>query len=179
MWNVRSAADRVVPAFFCLIIFTLIADGAEAQTAAGATDSKRVQVLQIREGAAAKEIAVKKPKSAATRAKKKAAHRNNLSQIKAGTNEAAPPAQDDISTPTAEQTGTLGVGDRLVAFASPPAATRMSVFPLQITRELEKNRQARLPPEIRRAQTLTPSNPLPVRCSNGRSQPAALLCHRP
>ena len=64
------------------------------------------------------ESAVKKPKSASAR-KKKVAHRNNLSQIKAPASEAAPPpAQNDISTPAAEQTGTLAFGDRLVAFAS-------------------------------------------------------------
>ena len=119
MWSVRSVGDRVVPTFFC-IIFTLIAGGAQAQKATDASDSKRVQVLQVKEGAAAKEIAVKKPKSAATHAKKKAAHRNNLSQTQAATNEAPKPAQDDISTPAAEQTGTLGVSDRVVAFASSP-----------------------------------------------------------
>ena len=119
MWSVRSVGDRVVPAFFC-IIFTLIAGGAQAQKATDASDSKRVQVLQVKEGAAAKEIAVKKPKSAATHAKKKVAHRNNLSQTKAATNEAATPAQDDISRPAAEQAGTLSFGDRVVAFASSP-----------------------------------------------------------
>ena len=111
--------DRVVPAFFCLI-FTLVAGGAQAQTATDGSDRNRVRVLQIKEGTDTKEIAVKKPKSAVTHAKKKAAHRNNLSQIKAATNEAATPAQDDTSKPAAEQTGTLGVGDRVVAFASRP-----------------------------------------------------------
>jgi hypothetical protein len=108
--------DRVVPAFCCLIL-TLVAGGAQAQTAIDATDSKRVQVLQIKEGTATKESAVKKPKSASAH-KKKVAHRNNLSQLKAPTSEAAPPAQNDISTPAVEQTGTLAFGDRLVAFAS-------------------------------------------------------------
>ena len=61
--------DRVVPTFFC-IIFTLIAGGAQAQTATDASDSKRVQVLQIKEGTAPKEIAVKKPKSASAHKKK-------------------------------------------------------------------------------------------------------------
>src|SRR6476620_4421835 len=117
MWSARSVGDRIVPTFFC-IIFTLTAGGAQAQKATDASDSKRVQVLQVKEGPAAKEIAVKKPKSAAAHAKKKAAHRNNLSQTKAAANEAATPAQDDISTPAAEQTGTLGVGGRVVAFAS-------------------------------------------------------------
>jgi hypothetical protein len=119
MWSVHSVRDRVVPTFLCLI-FTLIAGGAQAQQATDASDSKRIPVLQIKEGTGAKEIAVKKPKSAAAHAKKKTAHRNNLSQTKAATNEVVPPAQNDISTPAAEQTGTLGVGDRVVAFASPP-----------------------------------------------------------
>jgi hypothetical protein len=118
MWSVRAVGDRVVPAFCCLIL-TLIAGGAQAQTATDPTDSKRVQVLQIKDGTATKEIAVKKPKSASAH-KKKVAHRNNLSQTKAATNEAATPAQDDISTAAAEQTGTLGVGHRVVAFASSP-----------------------------------------------------------
>jgi hypothetical protein len=96
---------------------TLIVGGAQAQKAIDATDSKRVQVLQIKEGIATKEIAVKKPKSASAH-KKKVAHRNNLSQTKAPTSETAPPAQNDISTPAVEQTGTLAFGDRLVAFAS-------------------------------------------------------------
>ena len=104
------------PAFCCLHL-TLVAGGAQAQTAIDATYSKRVQVLQIKEGTATKESAVKKPKSG-IRHKKKVAHRNNLSQLKAPTSEAAPPAQNDISTPAAEQTGTLAFGDRLVAFAS-------------------------------------------------------------
>ena len=88
--------------------------------------------FQFPEGAA-KEIAVKKPESAATHAKKKAAHRNNLSQTKAASNEAAPPAQNDISPPAAEQTGTLGVGDRVVALPRRPATAMMSAFPLQIS----------------------------------------------
>ena len=116
MWSVRSVVDRVVPAFCCLILM-LVAGGAQAKTATDATDSKRVQVLQIKDGPAIKEIAVKKPKSASAH-KKKVAHRNNLSRTKAPTSEAVPPAQDDISTPAAEQAGTLSFGDRLVAFAS-------------------------------------------------------------
>jgi hypothetical protein len=119
MWSVRSVGDRVVPTFFC-IIFTLIAGGAQAQKATDASDSKRVQVLQIKEGTATKEIAVKKPKSASAH-KKKVAHRDNLSQTKAATSEAAPPAQNDISRPAAEQAGTLSFGDRVVAFASSPS----------------------------------------------------------
>ena len=103
MWSIRSVGDRVVPAFCCLIL-TLIAGGAQAQTATDATDSKRVQVLQIKDGPATKEIAVKKPKSASAH-KKKVAHRNNLSQTKAATNEVVPPAQNEILTPAAEQTG--------------------------------------------------------------------------
>lgn len=121
MWSVRSMGDRVVPAFFGLI-FALIAGGAQAQTATDGSDRGRVQVLQIKEGTATntKEIAVKKPKSATAHAKKKAAHRNNLNQAKAATNEATTPAQDDTSKPAAEQTGTLGVGEHVVALASPP-----------------------------------------------------------
>jgi hypothetical protein len=119
MWSVRSVGDRVVPTFFCLI-FTLFAGGAQAQTATDGSDRNRVQVLQIKEGTAAKETAVKKHKSTATHAKKKAAHRDNLSQPKAATNEALPTARNDISPPAAEQTGTLGVGDRVVALASSP-----------------------------------------------------------
>jgi hypothetical protein len=115
MWNIRSVGDRVLPAFCCLI-FTLIVGGTQAQTASDATDSKRAQVLQIKDGTATKEIAVK-PKSAAAH-KKKVAHQNNLSQTKATTSEAAPSAQNDISTPALEQTGTLAVGDRAVALAS-------------------------------------------------------------
>jgi hypothetical protein len=117
MWSIYSVGDCVVPAFCCLI-FTLIAGVGQAQTASDAPDSKRAQVLQITEGTPTKEIAVKKHKSAAVHAKKKVAHRNNLSQTKAPTSEAAPPAQNDISTPAVEQTGTLAFGDRLVAFAS-------------------------------------------------------------
>ena len=56
-WSVRSVGDRVVPAFCCLIL-TLVAGGAQAQTAIDATDSKRVQVLQIKDGTATKEGAV-------------------------------------------------------------------------------------------------------------------------
>ena len=119
MRSLRSVGDRVVPAFFCLI-FTLIAGGAHAQTATDGGDGNRVQVLQIKEGNATKEIVVRKPKSTATHAKKKAAHRDNLSQPKAATNEALPTVRNDISPPAAEQTGTLGVGDRVVAFASSP-----------------------------------------------------------
>jgi hypothetical protein len=125
MWSVRSVGDHVVPAFFCLI-FALIAGGAQAQTASDATDGKRVQVLQIKDGTATKEIAVKKPKSASAH-KKKVAHRNNLSQTKAATNEPAPPAQNDISTPAAKQTGTLGFGDRLVASAGDDNDVGLSV----------------------------------------------------
>ena len=112
-WGIVS-----LPHFFVSSLRSLLAE-AQAQKATDASDSKRVQVLQIKEGTAAKEIAVRKPKSAATHAKKKGAHRNDFSQTKAATNEVTP-AQNDISSPAAEQTGTLGVGDRVVAFASSP-----------------------------------------------------------
>jgi hypothetical protein len=133
MWSIHSVGDRVVPAFCCLI-FTLIAGVGQAQTASDAPDSKRAQVLQIKEGTPTKEIAVKKHKSAAAHAKKKVAHRNNLSQTKAPTTEAAPPAQNDISTPAVEQTGTLAFGDRLVAFA-PSAGDENDVGLSVATRE--------------------------------------------
>jgi hypothetical protein len=113
-WGIVS-----LPHFFVSSLRSLLAE-AQAQKATDASDSKRVQVLQIKEGTAAKEIAVRKPKSAATHAKKKGARRNDPSQTKAATNEVVTPAQNDISSPAAEQTGTLGVGDRVVAFASSP-----------------------------------------------------------
>jgi hypothetical protein len=141
MWNLRSAAHHVVPAFICLIS-TLIVGGAHAQTATDASDSKRVQVLQIREASATKESSVKKSKSAATPAKKKVVQRNTVRQTKAAANEGAhapgpqlpnpntpvesamavvapaTPAQNDSLTLSAEQTGTFAVGDRAVALAS-------------------------------------------------------------
>ena len=43
--------DRVVPAFCYCIILTLVAGGAQAQTAIDATDGQRIEVLQIKEGA--------------------------------------------------------------------------------------------------------------------------------
>ena len=179
MWSVRSVGDRVVPAFCCLI-FTLIAGGAQAQTATDATDSKRVQVLQIKDGPATKEIAVKKPKSAAAHAKKKVAHRNNLSQTKAPTSEAVPPAQDDISTPAAEQTGTLAFGDRLVAFAS--SAGDDNDVGLSVANYGGTPREPASALAVvtsRRPQTLTPGSPPPVRCWDAHYQTAAPLCHKP
>ena len=138
MWNLRSAAHHVAPAFICLIC-TLIAGEAHAQTATDAGDSKRVQVLQIREAGATNESSVKKSKTAATPAKKKVVQRKTIRQTKAAANDdphaaeaqlpnlntsataavtAATPAQNDTPTLFAEQTGTLAVGDRPVALAS-------------------------------------------------------------
>ena len=137
MWNPRSAAHHVVPAFICLISL-LIAVGAHAQTATtDASDSKRVQVLQIQEASATNENSIKKSKSAATPAKKKVVKRKTHGQTKATANEDAPnpntpvqsataavapgtPAQNDTITLSTEQTGRLTVGDRAVAFASSP-----------------------------------------------------------
>ena len=90
MWNPRSAAHHVVPAFICLISL-LIAVGAHAQTATtDASDSKRVQVLQIQEASATNENSIKKSKSAATPAKKKVVKRKTHGQTKATANEDAP-----------------------------------------------------------------------------------------
>jgi hypothetical protein len=119
MWNLRSTAPHVVTAFVCLVS-TLIIGGARAQTASEASDSKRVQVLQVRETSATKESLVKKSKSAATPAKKKIVQRSTVRQTKAAANETATSAQDDTSTLSTEQTGTLAVGDRALAFASSP-----------------------------------------------------------
>ena len=142
MWALRSAAHHVAPAFICLIS-TLIVGGAHAQTAADASDSKRVQVRQIREASATTESSVKKPKTAATPAKKKVVQRKTTRQTKAAANEGArapeaqlpnpntpvqsamgvvgpaTPAPND-TTLSAEQTGTLAIGDRAVALASSP-----------------------------------------------------------
>src|SRR6516165_5530887 len=139
--ELRAQAQRnvhhVVPAFICLISL-LIAVGAHAQTATtGANDSKRVQILQIQEASTTNESSVKKSKSAATPAKKKVVRRKNHGQTKAAANEGAPnpnapvqyamaavapgtPAQNDTLMLSTEQTGTLAVGDRAVAFASSP-----------------------------------------------------------
>jgi hypothetical protein len=133
MWTLRSAAYHVAPAFICLITM-FIAGGAHAQTAGDASDSKPVQVLQTREVSAANESAVKKSKATATAAKKKVAQRKTAKPTKAAANEGAntpvqsaiaavappTPAQNDTLMPSAEQTGTLAVGDRAVAFASSP-----------------------------------------------------------
>ena len=174
MWSIHSVGDRVVPAFCCLI-FTLIAGVGQAQTASDAPDSKRAQVLQITEGTPTKEIALKKHKSAAAHAKKKVAHRNNLSQTKAPTSEAAPPGQNDISTPAVEQTGTLAFADRLVAFASSAGDENdVGLSVANYVGHLE-NRQVRLPSNMRRLQKLTPGSPPPVRCRDGSYQPTAPL----
>jgi hypothetical protein len=139
MWNLRSAARHVVPAFICLIS-PLMTGGAHAQTVTDASDSKRVQVLQIREVSATTESSVKKSKSAATPAKKKVAQRKIIRQTKAAANEGAhraqlpnpntpvqsamavvappAPAPNDPLTLSAEQTRTHTVGDRALALAS-------------------------------------------------------------
>ena len=142
MWNLRSTAHHVVPAFICLISL-LLAVGAHAQTATtDATDSKRVQVLQVQEASATNESSVKKSKSAAIPAKKKVVQRKTISQTKAAANEGvdaagaqlpnpntpvqstmtavapATPAPNDTLTHSAEQTGALTVGDRAVTLAS-------------------------------------------------------------
>ena len=133
MCTLRSAAHHVTPALICLIS-AFIAGGAHAQTAADASDSKRVQVLQIREVGATNESSVKKSKTAATPAKKKVVQRKATRQTKAAANEGAitpvqsamavvapaTPAQNDTLTLSVEQTGTLAVGDRAVALASSP-----------------------------------------------------------
>jgi hypothetical protein len=132
MWTLRSAAYHVALAFICLLSM-FIAGGAHAQTASDASDSKPVQVLQIREVSGTNEIAVKKSKATATPAKKKVAQRKTAKLAKAAANEGANPArsaiaagappmpaQNDTLMPSAEQTGTLAVGDRAVAFASSP-----------------------------------------------------------
>jgi hypothetical protein len=133
MWTLRSAAHYVAPAFICLTS-TFIAGGAHAQTAADASDSKRVQVLQIQEVRATNESSVKKSKTVATPAKKKVVQRKATRQTKAAANEGAntpvqsamavvvpaTPAQNDPLALSAEQTGTLAVGDRAVALASSP-----------------------------------------------------------
>ena len=133
MWTLRSAAHHVAPAFICLLSM-FIAVGAHAQAASDASDSKPVQVHQIREVSGTNEIAVKKSKATATPAKKKVAQRKTAKSAKATASDgvstpvqsamaaAAPPtpAQNDTLMPSAEQTGTLAVGDRAVAFASSP-----------------------------------------------------------
>jgi len=111
-----------------------IAGGAHAQTASDASDSKPVQVLQTGEVSAANESAVRKSKATATAAKKKVGQRKTAKPTKAAANEGAKtpvqsaiapvapptPAQNDTLMASAEQTGTLAVGDRVVAFASSP-----------------------------------------------------------
>jgi hypothetical protein len=138
MGNTRSAAETLVPAI--VLISALIASsGAPAQTATDASEGNRVQVLQIREASGPKESSVKKSKLVATPAKKKAALRNTIKKSSAAANEQAPTepsnqntpvqspivaaanataAQNEISAPSPEQTGTLTVGNRVEALAS-------------------------------------------------------------
>ena len=133
MWILRSAAHHVAPAFISLLSM-FIAVGAHAQAASDASDSKPVQVLQIREVSGTNESAVKKSKATTSPTKKKVAQRKTAKLTKAAANEGANtpvqstiaavappmPAQNDNLMPSAEQTGTLAVGDRAVAFASSP-----------------------------------------------------------
>ena len=133
MWTLRSAAHHVAPAFICLLSM-FIAVGAHAQAASDASDSKPVQVLQIREVSGTNESAVKKSKATTSPTKTKIAQRKTAKLTKAAANEGANtpvqstiaavappmPAQNDNLMPSAEQTGTLAVGDRAVAFASSP-----------------------------------------------------------
>ena len=136
MGNARSAAESLVPAI--VLISALIASsGVPAQTTDGG-EGKRVQVLQIREASGPKESSVEKSKLVATPAKKKAAGRKNTRKPSAAASEQAPtrpsnqnpvqspivaaanatPAQNEISAPSSERTGTLAVGNRVEALAS-------------------------------------------------------------
>jgi len=141
MWNRRSAAHHVVSAFICLIS-TLFAVGAHAQTAADASDTKRVQVLQIREAGVTNVSSAKKSKTAAMHAKKQAVQRRTNRPTEAAANEdahaagaqipdpngpvqstmavvaPATPAQNDGLALSTEPTGTLAVGDHAVALAT-------------------------------------------------------------
>ena len=135
MWNLCSTARHVVPTFICLIS-PLIAVGAHAQTVNNAGDSKHVEVLQIQEASATNESSGKKSKPAVTPAKKKLVKRKPHGPIKAAANEATSnpntPVQSTMATVapgtsandpitlSTEQTGTLAVGDRAVAFAFSP-----------------------------------------------------------
>jgi hypothetical protein len=133
MWNLRSTAHHLVPAFICLIS-SLIANGAHAQPVTNAGDGKHVEVLQIREASTTNEGSDKKAKTV-TPAKKKIVKRKTHGQTKVAANEGVPnpntsvgsamavvapgmPAQNDNLTPSAEQTGILAVGDRALALAS-------------------------------------------------------------
>ena len=137
MGNARSAAESLVPAI--VLISALIASsGVPAQTT-DAGEGKRVQVLQIREASGPKESSVEKSKLVATPAKKKGAGRNTIRKPSAAANGKAPtrpsnqntpvqspivaaanatPAQNEISAPSSERTGTLAVGNRVEALAS-------------------------------------------------------------
>src|SRR5215469_1193022 len=105
MWTLRSAAYHVAPAVICLISM-FIAGGAHAQTAADASDSKPVQVRQMREVSATNESAVKKSKATATAAKKKVAQRKTAKSTKAAANEGAntPAAIAAVAPPTPHKT---------------------------------------------------------------------------
>jgi hypothetical protein len=108
MWNLRSAAHHVAPAFICLI-FTLIAGEAHAQTANDASDGKRVQVLQIREAGAADDSSVKKSKAAATPAKKKVVQKKTIKQTQATASEDPHAAETQLSSPDTIQSTTAVV----------------------------------------------------------------------
>jgi hypothetical protein len=139
MGKVRSASDRVIPAFI-LLISALIADsGAQAQIAANPNDSNRVKVLEIREASDSKASSVKRHKSAAAPANKKVVLRNTARHGRATTNEVASrqlsnsnmlvepaisvdanatSAQNDTPGLSPEQTGTAAVDTHGAALAS-------------------------------------------------------------
>src|SRR4029077_12424921 len=109
MWNLRSTAHHVVPAFICLISL-LLAVGAHAQTATtDASDTKRVQVLQVQEASATNESSVKKSKSAAIPAKKKVVQRKTISQTKAAANEGVNAAGAKLPNPNTPVLSTMAV----------------------------------------------------------------------
>ena len=192
MWTLRSAAHYVAPAFICLFSM-FIAGGAHAQTATDASDSKRVQVLQVQEVSATNESSVKKSKTAATLAKKKVAQRRTTRQTKAAANEGAntplqsamavvvpaTPAQNDTLALSAEQTGTLAVGDRAVALASSPGEDNNVGLSLANYVGTRKTHQVPLPSENRRARFPTPSKPPALRWPDRRCRQARTpLCHK-
>jgi hypothetical protein len=137
MGNARFAAESLVLAI--TLISALIASSEAPAQTTDASEGKRVQVLQIREASGPKESSVEKSKLVATPAKKKAAGRNTIRKSSAAANEQAPtrpsnqntpvqspivaaanatPAQNEISAPSSERTGTLAVGNRVEALAS-------------------------------------------------------------
>ena len=140
MGKVRSASDRVIPAFI-LLISALIADsGAQAQIAANPNDSNRVKVLEIWEASDSKASSVKRHKIAAAPANKKVVLRNTARHGRATTNEVASrqlsnsnmlvepaisvdatnatSAQNDTPGLSPEQTGTAAVDTHGAALAS-------------------------------------------------------------